>query len=141
MAPSPGGAAAPRLAPPTMPVAALAPDAPPADTIRAYAATVMTLKGAVTERDAIIAGCAAPTGANSAGGSGVQATAAVGNAAAGAQAASGAPGLQNNGRQAGRMKWLHDALTGKGNLTFDAARILGVIGAVANVGLWAAAGT
>jgi hypothetical protein len=38
------------------------------------------------------------------------------------------------------MKRLHDALMGKGNLTFDAARILSVIGAAANVGLWAAAG-
>jgi hypothetical protein len=37
------------------------------------------------------------------------------------------------------MKWLHDALTGKDNLTFDAARLVGVIGAAAYVGFWAAA--
>ena len=49
---------------------------------------------------------------------------------------SGAP---DNRRQAGRMKWLQDALTGKDNLTFDAARIVGVIGAAAYVGFWAAA--
>ena len=75
----------PRLAPPAMAVAGLVPDSPPADTIRAYAATVVTLKGAVTERDAIIAGCAAPAGANDTDGtaSGMKATADVGNADAG----------------------------------------------------------
>jgi len=45
---------------PTLPIAALKADSAPADTIRAYAATVALLKGAVVERDAAIAGCAAP---------------------------------------------------------------------------------
>ena len=47
---------------PALPIAALTPDSPPADTIRAYAATVALLKGAVEERDLVIAGCAAPVG-------------------------------------------------------------------------------
>ena len=37
------------------------------------------------------------------------------------------------------MKWLQDSLTGKDNLTYDAARIVGVIGAAAYVVFWAAA--
>jgi apolipoprotein N-acyltransferase len=37
------------------------------------------------------------------------------------------------------MKWLQDALTGKDNLTYDAARIIGLMGAVAYVVFWAAA--
>jgi hypothetical protein len=37
------------------------------------------------------------------------------------------------------MKWLHDALTGKDNLTFDAARLVGVTGAGAYVLFWGAA--
>lgn len=37
------------------------------------------------------------------------------------------------------MKWLRDALTGKDNLTFDAARIVGVIGAAAYIVFWTAA--
>lgn len=37
------------------------------------------------------------------------------------------------------MKWLQDALTGKDNLTYDAARLVGVIGAGAYVGFWTAA--
>ena len=37
------------------------------------------------------------------------------------------------------MKWLQDALTGKDNLTYDAARIIGLLGAVAYVAFWAAA--
>jgi hypothetical protein len=37
------------------------------------------------------------------------------------------------------MKWLQDSLTGKDNLTYDAARIVGVIGAAAYVFFWAAA--
>ncbi len=32
------------------------------------------------------------------------------------------------------MKWMQDALTGKDNLTYDAARIVGVVGAVAYIG-------
>lgn len=37
------------------------------------------------------------------------------------------------------MKWVQDALTGKDNLTYDAARIVGVAGAAAYIGLWIAA--
>jgi hypothetical protein len=37
------------------------------------------------------------------------------------------------------MKWLQDSLTGKDNLTYDAARLVGVIGAAAYVFFWAAA--
>jgi hypothetical protein len=37
------------------------------------------------------------------------------------------------------MKWMQDALTGKDNLTYDAARIVGVAGAVAYIGFWGAA--
>jgi len=37
------------------------------------------------------------------------------------------------------MKWIQDALTGNDNLTYDAARIVGVLGAVAYVGFWGAA--
>jgi len=51
---------APKLERPALPVAELRGDTAPADTIRAYAATVVILKGAVRERDAVIAGCAKP---------------------------------------------------------------------------------
>ncbi len=34
------------------------------------------------------------------------------------------------------MKILNDILTGKDNLTFDAARVVGVLGALAYVGFW-----
>ena len=37
------------------------------------------------------------------------------------------------------MKWLNDALTGKDNLTFDAARLVGVTGAAGYVVFWGAA--
>jgi hypothetical protein len=49
-----------KLDKPALPLAALKADSAPADTIRAYAATVALLKGAVQERDSVIAGCAAP---------------------------------------------------------------------------------
>ncbi|MFZ1122880.1 MAG: hypothetical protein WAN81_21865, partial [Candidatus Binataceae bacterium] len=49
---------APTLADPALPVAGLKPESPPADTMRAYAAAVAILKGAVRERDAVLAGCA-----------------------------------------------------------------------------------
>jgi hypothetical protein len=48
------------LQPPALAIAALTPDSPPADTVRSYAASVEVLKSAVRERDAILAGCAAP---------------------------------------------------------------------------------
>ncbi len=50
----------PRLGRPALPIAGLRAGSAPADTVRAYAATVAILKGAVAERDAVIAGCAAP---------------------------------------------------------------------------------
>ncbi len=37
------------------------------------------------------------------------------------------------------MKWLHDSLTGKDNLTYDAARLVGVLGAAAYIFFWSAA--
>ena len=43
---------APALADPALPLAGLRPESPPADTMRAYAAAVAILKGAVRERDA-----------------------------------------------------------------------------------------
>lgn len=48
----------PSLADPALPLAALGPGSPPADTMRAYAASVALLKGAVRQRDAVLAGCA-----------------------------------------------------------------------------------
>jgi hypothetical protein len=36
------------------------------------------------------------------------------------------------------MKWVQDTLTGKDNLTYDGARIVGVLGAAAYIGFWAA---
>jgi hypothetical protein len=48
---------APTLGDPALPLAGLRPESPPADTIRAYAAAVAILKGAVRERDAVLAGC------------------------------------------------------------------------------------
>jgi len=49
---------APTLARPALPLTGLEAGSPPADTIRAYAAAVAILKGAVRERDAVLAGCA-----------------------------------------------------------------------------------
>jgi hypothetical protein len=37
------------------------------------------------------------------------------------------------------MKWMRDALTGKDNLTVDAARLVGVTGAGAYIIFWSAA--
>ena len=45
---------------PALPLSALKADSVPDDTIRAYAATIAILKGAVRERDLAIEGCAAP---------------------------------------------------------------------------------
>ena len=45
---------------PALPLATLNAQSPPADTIRAYAATVALLKGAVEERDLELAGCTDP---------------------------------------------------------------------------------
>jgi hypothetical protein len=49
-----------KLDKPALPIGALNAESPPADTIRAYAATVALLKGAVEERDLELAGCADP---------------------------------------------------------------------------------
>ena len=57
---------APALAEPTLPIAGLKPASAPADTMRAYAAAVAILKGAVRERDAVLAGCARADGSASA---------------------------------------------------------------------------
>jgi hypothetical protein len=51
---------APALDHPALPIAGLKADSPPADTMRAYAAAVAILKGAVLERDSVLAGCAHP---------------------------------------------------------------------------------
>jgi len=48
----------PALEHPVLPIAGLKPSSPPADTMRAYAAAVAILKGAVRERDAVLEGCA-----------------------------------------------------------------------------------
>jgi hypothetical protein len=58
----------PTLANPKLPVAALTAASPPADTIRAYAASVVLLKGAVRELNSIIQGCEEPAAASAAGG-------------------------------------------------------------------------
>ncbi len=50
----------PSLANPRLPISALTPASQPADTIRAYAASVVLLKGAVRELDSIIEGCEEP---------------------------------------------------------------------------------
>ncbi len=42
---------------PAMPIAELGADSAPADTVRAYAATVAILKGAVEQRDQALSGC------------------------------------------------------------------------------------
>ncbi|HLW69389.1 MAG TPA: hypothetical protein VKS22_02085 [Candidatus Binataceae bacterium] len=52
--------AAPPPARPVLPIGALRTGSSPAETLRSYAATVIILKGAVRERDTLIAGCAAP---------------------------------------------------------------------------------
>jgi hypothetical protein len=49
-----------KLDKPTLPISTLKADSAPADTMRAYAATVAILKGAVQERDSVLAGCVAP---------------------------------------------------------------------------------
>jgi hypothetical protein len=49
-----------KLDKPALPIAALQANSTPPDTVRAYAATVAILEGAVRERDLVIAGCAAP---------------------------------------------------------------------------------
>ena len=62
--PSPVYCTAERLHPPALAIAALRSDSPPADTIRSYAASVIVLKSAIKQRDAILQACAAPAAAN-----------------------------------------------------------------------------
>ncbi len=62
--PSPVYCPAAQLNPPALAIAALGPDSPPADTIRSYAASVIVLKSAVKQRDAILQACAAPAEAH-----------------------------------------------------------------------------
>jgi hypothetical protein len=50
----------PTLANPRLPISALTPESPPADTLRAYAASVVLLKAAVRELDDVLEGCAEP---------------------------------------------------------------------------------
>jgi hypothetical protein len=52
-----------------------------------------------------------------------------------APAASGRPGGADG--RVSEVKFLSDILTGKDNLTYDAARVVGVIGAFAYVAFWA----
>jgi hypothetical protein len=56
--------AVPSLAAPLLAIAKLKVDSPPADTIRSYASTVIVLKSAVRQRDAIIQSCANPAEEN-----------------------------------------------------------------------------
>jgi len=48
------------IAKPALPIAALKPDSSAADTVRAYGATVAILKGALSQRDQLLAACAKP---------------------------------------------------------------------------------
>jgi len=54
---------APQLVAPALPIASLTAASAPADTMRAYVATVILLKGLVHERDALLAGCEEPSSA------------------------------------------------------------------------------
>jgi len=67
--PTPVYCAVAKVDKPALPIAKLSADSPPDDTIRAYAATVAILKGAIAQRDLVLAGCGppapgAPTGAS-----------------------------------------------------------------------------
>jgi hypothetical protein len=59
--PTPVYCDAPALPKPVLPLATLKPDSAPADTVRAYAASVELLKGAVIERDQDLDGCRRPS--------------------------------------------------------------------------------
>jgi len=50
----------PAMQRPTLPVADLSADSSPADTVRAYAESIVILKGAVAQRDELIDGCRRP---------------------------------------------------------------------------------
>ncbi len=51
---------APPLAKPELPIRDLGKGSTPADTVRAYAASIVILKGAVQQRDDLLKGCAKP---------------------------------------------------------------------------------
>jgi hypothetical protein len=53
----------PAVVNPDLPIASLSAASAPADTIRAYAATVVVLKGTVRELNTLIEGCEEPAGA------------------------------------------------------------------------------
>jgi hypothetical protein len=108
----------PPLTHPVLPISALTDTSPPADTVRAYAASVAILKSAVVERDASLEGCAAPAAASPSGYRKIRRRL--------------RPSLRRR-RQKIEMKILNDILTGKDNLTFDAARVVGVFGAFAYI--------
>jgi hypothetical protein len=54
----------PAIVNPALPIAGLTAAAAPADTIRAYAATVVVLKATVRELDSLIEGCEEPAAAS-----------------------------------------------------------------------------
>ena len=96
----------PALADPALPLAGVGPESPPADTMRAYAAAVAILKGR------------------------------------GARARRSARRMRARGPTRARpsgerpMKFVSDCLTGKDNLTYDAGRVIGVLGALMYVAFW-----
>jgi hypothetical protein len=51
----------PELERPALPIATLGASSSPADAVRMYASTVAILKGAVRQRDVMLAGCRAPS--------------------------------------------------------------------------------
>ena len=51
----------PELERPALPIASLGASSSPADAVRMYASTVAILKGAVRQRDVLLAGCRAPS--------------------------------------------------------------------------------
>ena len=67
----------PELGDPELPVSALQPGTTPAKTMRAFAGSIVILKGAVRERDEIIKGCERPTAPSDAKGNEHSSTVAV----------------------------------------------------------------
>ena len=56
----------PKMSRPGLPIVELSAGSSPAETMRAYAASIALLKGAVSQRDEILAGCARPEKADGA---------------------------------------------------------------------------
>lgn len=69
----------PALGEPELPVSGLRPGTPPAATMRAFAGSIVILKGAVRARDQIIKGCEKPELAGTTGGTEYSNTPAVTN--------------------------------------------------------------